>query len=82
LNSAITILKKVPTPNNQISPRSFKKSQQSIITSGRDTTPLKLPTLLKKTPSSSKIYNTKYTHKYDIFLVIKPIPSAYIQDSS
>ncbi|CAF3656598.1 unnamed protein product [Rotaria sordida] len=66
INSSITVLKKIPTPNNQLSPRSSKKSQQSFGSLGRNTTSIKLPTLVKRTASS----------------IIKPIPSAYIQDSS
>jgi hypothetical protein len=54
LNSSITILKKIPTTNNQISPRSSKKSQQSSVTLGRETTTIKLPTLVKRTTASSK----------------------------
>ncbi|CAF3948618.1 unnamed protein product [Rotaria sp. Silwood2] len=65
LNSSITVLKKMPTTTNQLSPRSSKKSQQSLVNLGRDTTSIKLPTLVKRTASS----------------IVKPIPSAYIQDS-
>ncbi|CAF4322960.1 unnamed protein product [Rotaria socialis] len=66
LNSSITILKKLTKPSNQISQRLSRKAQHSFVTLGRDTTPIKLPTLLKRTSST----------------IIKPIPSAYIQDSS
>jgi hypothetical protein len=53
LNSSMTILKKMPTTNNQFSPRLFKKPQQSIVTLGRESTSIKLPTLLKRTASTS-----------------------------
>jgi hypothetical protein len=66
LNSSITILKKFPTNNNQLSLRSYKKSpQQPILSLPRETTSIKLPTLVKRTP-----------------IVTKPIASAYIQDTS
>jgi hypothetical protein len=55
LNSSITILKKLPTTNNQLSPRSSKKSQQQpLLSLPRDTTSIKLPALVKRTPTSSK----------------------------
>ena len=61
-NPSLTLFKKPATlltaTHNQISPRLFKKPQQSFVTLGRDTTSIKLPTLYKKTPSSSKIFNT------------------------
>ncbi|UJR33151.1 hypothetical protein I4U23_020608 [Adineta vaga] len=47
LNSSMTILRKAPSSNNQMSPRLFKKVSQLSTT-----TPLKLPPLTKK-PSSS-----------------------------
>jgi hypothetical protein len=53
LNSSMTIVKKMPTTTNQISSRIFKKpTQQSIVPLGRDITSIKLPTLIKRTPSS------------------------------
>lgn len=57
LNSSIIIQKKLPTTNNQISPRLFKKPQQSPTLLGQDTTTIKLPTLIKRTQASSKIYH-------------------------
>ncbi len=49
----------MPSTNNQISPRVFKKPQPSIVPLERDTTSIKLPTLVKRTPSSSKVYYEK-----------------------
>ncbi|CAF1168400.1 unnamed protein product [Adineta steineri] len=58
LNSAITILKKTSTNNNQTLPRLFRKIQQSSNTTGRDTAPLKLPPLSKKLSSVIKSKST------------------------
>ncbi|CAF0957209.1 unnamed protein product [Adineta steineri] len=58
LNSAITILKKTSTNNNQTLPRLFRKDQQSSNTTGRDTAPLKLPPLSKKLSSVIKSKST------------------------
>jgi hypothetical protein len=73
----------MPSTNNQISPRVVKKPQPSIVPLERDNTSIKLPTLVKRTPSSSKLYYEKKIEekKNEIFLVHKSIPSAYIQDS-
>ena len=62
LNSSITILKKMPN-NNQLSPRLAKKPQQSIVTLGRETTSIKLPSLLKRTPATSNRYIQKNIKK-------------------
>lgn len=82
LNSSITILKKFPATNNQLSPRLYKKPQQPIIPLTRDQTTIKLPALVKRTPASSKIRLLKNNITKFCFIVTKPIPSAYIQDSS
>jgi hypothetical protein len=55
LNSSITILKKLPINNNQLSPRSFKKSSQHpVLSLPRETTSIKLPALVKRSPTTSK----------------------------
>jgi hypothetical protein len=50
--------------NNQLSPRLVKKPQQSIVTLGRETTSIKLPSLLKRTSSTSNIYIQQNIEKY------------------
>lgn len=86
LNSSITVLKKLPTTNNQLSSKLYKKpQQQQMLPLIQDTTSIKLPTIIKKTPASSKRYIINIKIKFDDFffyIVTKPIPSAYIQDSS
>ena len=68
LNSSITILKKLPTNNNQLSPRSIKRNQPPILPLGHQTTTIKLPVLVKRTPSSSNIYLLKYEKEIPVLV--------------
>ena len=59
LNSSMTILKKMPAnlttmPNSQLSPRFYKRSHPSLLSTNRDLSPVRLPSLLKRTTSTGK----------------------------
>jgi hypothetical protein len=82
LNSSMTILKKMP--NSQLSPRFYKRSHPSMHSTHRELSPIRLPTLLKRTSSMGKACSSMGYRKREhlCHLVNKPIPSAYIQESS